>query len=86
MQLINNIKSIFPLNKCDTYTKNLKHLNIDKRHKILNIGADTSLVLKSIFNLAEYFAVEPKKSDSHYKLVKITNYSMTNGHQKILAT
>lgn len=70
LRLINNIKSIFPLNKCDTYTRNFNHLNIDEKHKILDIGADTSLVLKSIFHLPEYVAVEPKKSDSHHKLGK----------------
>ena len=59
---------MFPLNKGDTYTRNLKHLSIEKKHKILDIGADSSLVLKSIFNLPEYVAVEPKKSDSAYKL------------------
>lgn len=59
---------MFPLNKGDTYTRNFKHLNIGKKHKILDIGADSSLVLKSIFNLPEYVAVEPKDSDSKYKL------------------
>lgn len=68
MRLINNIKRIFPLNKGDTYTRNFKHLNVGKKHKILDIGADTSLVLKSIFKLPEYVAVEPKKSDSDYRL------------------
>ena len=62
------LKRAFPISKRDTYSKNFRHVELYESEKILDIGADTSLVLREVFSRPVYVAVEPKRTDSLHKL------------------
>ena len=62
------LKRTFPISKRDTYSENFRHLELHSNDKILDIGADTSLVLRDVFPKPVYVAVEPKKTDNLNKL------------------